>query len=231
MSRIMTTAKNPQSNDKKKAKRIPLTKAGILNASLKLADEQGLEQLSMRKVAQSLGVEAMSLYNHIKNKDDLLDGILELVVSEFELPPIDQLSWKKSLRQAAISAHQVLLKHPWAAHQMISRVSVNPARLAWSNATIGCLHEAGFSYEITDHAWNAIDNHIYGFTLQSVNMPIDPEEFSDAAKHYLPMISEEQFPYLCAMANKVAEGKHSGINEFEFGLNLILDGLERLLED
>lgn len=226
----MTEPKQSKSNAKKDAKRSPLTKAGILKASLQLADEQGLEQLSMRKVAQSLDVEAMSLYNHIKNKDDLLDGILELVVSEFELPPIDKTHWKQSLRQAAISAHKVLLKHPWAAHQMISHVSINPARLAWSNATIGCLHEAGFSYEIADHAWNAIDNHIYGFTLQSVNMPIDPKEYADAAKYYLPMISEEQFPYLCAMANKVAEGTHSGVNEFEFGLDLILDGLERLLK-
>jgi hypothetical protein len=113
---------------------------------------------------------------------------------------------------------------------MISRVSVSSARLAWNNATIGSLHEAGFSYEIADHAWNAIENHIYGFTLQSVNMPIDPQEYSAAAKQYLPMIPKEQYPYLFEMANQVANGKHSGVNEFEFGLDLILDGLERILQ-
>ena len=227
----MTESEQSKDTSTKNAKRNPLTKVAILNASLQLADEQGLEQLSMRKVAQSLSVEAMSLYNHVKNKEDLLDGILELVISKFVLPLINKKEWKSALRQAAISAHQVLLQHPWAAHQMISRVSISPTRLAWSNATIGCLHEAGFSYEIADHAWNAIDNHIYGFTLQSVSMPIDPEEFAGAAKQYLPMIPKEHYPYLFAMANAVAEGKHSGVNEFEFGLDLILDGLERLLNN
>ena len=100
--------------------------------------------------------------------------------------------------------------------------------MAWSNATIGCLHEAGFSYEIADHAWNAIDNHIYGYTLQAVNRPVDPEQYADAAEEYLPIIPEDEYPYLNAMASLIAEGKHSGINEFEFGLDLILDGLERL---
>lgn len=207
--------------------RASLNKAMILEASLKLADTQGLDKLSMRKVAQALNVEAMSLYNHIANKDELLDGILERVISQFELPSFTQ-HWKQALRQSAISAHQVLLLHPWAAHQMIARVSVSPARLAWSNATIGCLHEAGFSYEVADHAWNAIDNHIYGFTLQSVNMPVDPTTYADAAKQYLPIIPEDKYPYLNAMARKIAAGQHSGINEFEFGLDLILDGLERL---
>ena len=214
-------------SEKKSAKRKPLTKLMILNASLRLADENGLEQLSMRKVAQSLNVEAMSLYNHIANKNDLLDGMLESVVAKFELPAINQ-NWQNSMRKAAISAHQILLKHPWAAHQMISKISVGPARLAWSNATIGCLHEAGFSYEIADHAWNAIDNHIYGFTLQAVNAPVDPQQYANAAEEYLPIISEDEYPYLNAMASLIAEGKHSGINEFEFGLDLILDGLERL---
>ena len=214
-------------SEKKSAKRKPLTKLMILNASLRLADENGLEQLSMRKVAQSLNVEAMSLYNHIANKNDLLDGMLESVVAKFELPSINQ-NWQNAMRKAAISAHQVLLKHPWAAHQMISKISVGPARLAWSNATIGCLHEAGFSYEIADHAWNAIDNHIYGFTLQAVNAPVDPQQYANAAEEYLPIISEDEYPYLNAMASLIAEGKHSGINEFEFGLDLILDGLERL---
>ena len=227
----MSETNHTTGTSKKKAKRTLLTKSGILSASLQLADERGLDQLSMRKVAQSLSVEAMSLYNHLKNKDDLIDGMLELVVSDFELPAIDKTHWKRSLREAALSAHRVLLEHPWAAHQMISRVSIGPARLAWNNATIGCLYEAGFNYETCDHAWNAIDNHIYGFTLQSVNMPINPEEFSDTAKHYLPMIPKKQYPYLYAMANKIAEGTHSGINEFEFGLDLILDGLERLLSN
>ena len=206
-----------------------LSRRKILKTALRLTNKHGLEQLSMRKIAQALGVEAMSLYNHVSNKDDLIDGMLDLVVAEFELPEIDQ-QWQSAMRNRAISVHRVLIKHPWAAVLMLSRINVGPSILAWTNATIGCLRNAGFSYEMADHAWNAIDNHTYGFTLHKVNEPVSPSEYAEAARTYLPQISEATYPYLHAMATHIADGSQSGINDFEFGLDLILDGLERLRE-
>lgn len=204
-----------------------LSRNRILTSALDMADHQGIEHLSMRKLARELGVEAMSLYNHISNKEELIDGMLDLVVSEFELPAMDQ-HWQTSMRHRAISAHQVLMQHPWSALLMLSRINTGPSILAWTNATIGCLKEAGFSYELADHAWNAMDNHIYGFTLHKVNEPVPPAQYTDAAEQYLPQTSQDSYPYLHAMATQIANGTHSGINDFEFGLELILDGLERL---
>lgn len=204
-----------------------LNREKILNSALTLADEQGIEQLSMRKIAQALGVEAMSLYNHVGNKEELIDGILDRVIAEFELPAID-LDWQAAMKSRAVSAHCVLLQHPWAALLMLSRINTGQSILRWTNATIGCLREAGFSYEMADHAANAIDNHIYGFTLYKVNEPVSPAEYADAARHYLPQISADTYPYLHAIATQIASGRHTGINKFEFGLDLILDGLERL---
>lgn len=197
-------------------------------AALRFADKHGIQALSMRKLAQSLNVEAMSLYNHVNNKEDLIDGIVELVIAEFQIP--DELGdWKAQMRARAISAHTVLLKHPWAAPLMLSRIHIGPAMLTWTNATVGCLINAGFSYPMADHAWNALDNHLYGFTLQRLNSPVEPEDYPSSAEHYLPMIPLEQYPHVFAMATQIAEGSHSGINDFTFGLDLLLDGLERLL--
>ncbi len=209
--------------------RKPLSATAIFEAALRLADAHGVDSLSMRKIALSLNVEAMSLYNHVQNKDSVIDGILGLVVSQFELPAIEN-HWKVSMHQRALSAHQVLLEHPWAAMLMISQVTVNPARLAWTEATIACLHHAGFSYPMADHAWNAIDNHIFGFTLQAVSAPVDQDQYAAAAEHYLPVIPATTYPHLHAMATLISQGEHSGVNDFEFGLRLILDGLERLLD-
>ena len=196
---------------------------------MRLADRQGVASLSMRKIAQAVGVEAMSLYNHVANKDDVLDALLDTVVGEFERPTIDG-DWKVSIGHSALSAHRVLCKHPWAASMMLSRVRVGPASLAWSEATMACLHHAGFDYPLADHAWNAIDNHIYGFTLQMINSPVRPEDFAAAAKQYLPMIPADEYPHLNAMATLIANRQHSGINDFAFGLDLILGGLQRMLD-
>jgi AcrR family transcriptional regulator len=209
--------------------RKPVSRAVVLKAAMRLADRQGVASLSMRKIAQAVGVEAMSLYNHVANKDDVLDALIDVVVGEFELPAIDG-EWKVAIGRSALSAHQVLCKHSWAASMMLSRVRVGPASMAWSEANIGCLHAAGFDYPLADHAWNAIDNHIYGFTLQCINSPVKPEDFADAARQYLPMIPADTYPHLNAMATLIANREHSGINDFEFGLNLILDGLQRLLD-
>ncbi len=210
------------------ARKTSLSRERILRSAIRLADKHGAESLSMRKIASALKVEAMSLYNHVASKDELLDGIVDLVASEFDVPSING-DWKHAMRLRANSAHTVLLKHPWASMLMLSRVNAGPAMLTYVNATIGCLRNAGFSYAMADHAWNAVDNHIFGFTLQKLNFPFDPAEYAAVAKEYLPMIPEDEYPYLRGMAIQVIEGKHHGIQDFEFGLDLILDGLERLL--
>jgi len=182
----------------------------------------------MRKLAQAAQVEAMSLYNHVKNKDDLLDGMLEQVIGAFTLPRPGK-RWMQQLRISAQSAHEQLLLHPWAAPMMMSRIRLGPASMAWSESVIACLHSAGFSYPMADHGWNAIENHIYGFTLQRIGTPVEPENYAAAAKQYLPMISAEQYPHIHAMASLIASGKHNGINDFQFGLDLILEGLQKRL--
>ncbi|WP_084654503.1 TetR/AcrR family transcriptional regulator C-terminal domain-containing protein [Nocardia altamirensis] len=208
--------------------RPPLNREKVLHTAIRLADEQGLAALSMRKLAQTLGVEAMSLYNHVANKDDLLDGIADLVVAEMAAPTIDE-EWKAAMRARATSAHEVLLRHPWATGLIGSRLNVGPAMLHYIDATLGCLRTAGFSYQQADRAWNAMDSHIYGFTLQEVNFPLQPDEYAAAATQFLPRIPADEFPYMNALSQLVIDGEHTGIADFDFGLNLILDGLERLL--
>ena len=207
--------------------RVRLSRKRILRAAIRIADKDGIESLSMRKLARSLGVEAMSLYNHVANKEEALDGIVDIVVAEIEVPAIGA-DWKSVMRRRAISAHEVLLTHPWASMLIVSRVNVGPAMLRYIDATIGCLREAGFTYAMADRAWNAIDNHIYGFTLQTLNFPLDPSEYAEAAQHFLPLIPEDQYPYLRALSEQVIDGTHNGVQDFTFGLDLILDGLESI---
>jgi AcrR family transcriptional regulator len=216
---------------KKKTKpskpRPSLSKERVLQAAVVLADEIGIAALSMRKLGQTLGVEAMSLYRHVANKDDVLDGIVDIVASEIEVPSIGG-DWKGSMRRRATSAHEVLLRHPWATMLIVSRANVGPAMLRYVDATIGCLREVGFSYELADRAWNAIDNHVYGFTLQMLNFPFEPGEYAEVAKQFLPMIPAEQYPYLRGLSQEVIDGRHHGLQDFSFGLDLILDGLEEI---
>jgi AcrR family transcriptional regulator len=194
-----------------------------------LADEGGIEALSMRKLAQELGVKAMSLYNHVADKDDLLNGIVDIVVGEIEVPVLD-IDWKTAMRRRATSAHEMLLRHPWAAIALMSRMNVGPAMLRYIDATLGCLREAGFSFEMADHAWNAIDSHIYGFTLQELNFPIRETDYSEAAAIGLALIPADKYPYMNQLTHYVMDGRYDGIHDFEFGLELILNGLDIALE-
>src|SRR5450631_355069 len=207
--------------------RRPLTRAKVLSAALRLADKGGIESLSMRNLAQALKVEAMSLYNHVDGKEDILDGLVELVASEIDLPRLDG-DWRDAMRKRATSAHAVLMRHPWATLLFVSRVNVGPNRLRYVDATLGCLREAGFSYPMADHAWTALDAYIYGFTLQKRNFPLDPSEYAGAAKAFLPLIPIEQFPYLNGMSQEVIAGRHDGIHQLDLGLDLLLEGLERM---
>jgi AcrR family transcriptional regulator len=205
---------------------VPLSRERILDAAMRLADEYGLESLSMRKLGQELGVQAMSLYNHVANKDDLLDGLVDIVVGEIEVPELG-IDWKIAIRRRANSAHSVLLRHPWAVMDLMSRLNVGQAMLRYVDATLGCLHEAGFSLEMADHAWNAIDSHIYGFTLQELNFPINEADYSEAAKYGLSLIPADKYPYMNQLTHYVIDGSYDGIHDFEFGLELILNGLEQ----
>lgn len=180
----------------------------------------------MRKLALELGVQAMSLYNHVANKDDIIDGIVDRVVSEIEVPDFS-LDWKTAMRRRSTSAHEVLLRHPWATMPLVSRINVGSAMLGYINATLGCLFEAGFSLEMADHIWNAIDSHIYGFTLQELNFPVETENYSEAAKIGLPLISADLYPYMNTLTHAVIEKRYDGIQNFEFGLELILNGLDK----
>jgi AcrR family transcriptional regulator len=218
----------PQTPSSEPTAQLPLSRERILQVALQKADTEGIAALSMRKLAQEFGVKAMSLYNHVANKDDMVDGMVDLVVGEIELPRLD-VDWKTAMRQRAISAHTVLLRHPWATLALMSRVNVGPAMLRYVDATLACLVEAGFSYPMADYAWNALDSHIYGFTLQALNFPFQADEYAAAAKDYVAMIPPETYPYLNQLTHHVMDGRHDGLHDFEFGLNLLLDGLETLM--
>ncbi|MEM6425269.1 MAG: TetR/AcrR family transcriptional regulator C-terminal domain-containing protein [Cyanobacteria bacterium P01_H01_bin.119] len=225
-------AKGQSQKSNIKGAKQPLSRVRVMHAAIALADESGLDALSMRKLAQRLGVEAMSLYNHIRNKNDLLDGMVEQVVAEIQFPaesgPVSQTDWKQVMRQRAQSAYRVLLRHPWATLMIISRVNVGPVMLRYVDATLGCLVEAGFSFEMADHIWNAIDSYLYGFTLQQLNFPFEPEDYSAAAAGYIKQLPEQDYPYLHRLTRQVAEKQYDGRHQFEMGLNILLDGLEKL---
>ena len=217
--------------------RAPLTRERVLRAAIAFADENGLSSLSMRKLGQELGVEAMSLYNHVENKDDLLDGIVEMVVGEFSVPS-EEAPWRAALCETARSTHQVLLRHSWAAALVESRVTPSRVRFRYSDAVIGALRGAGFSIEMTYRAQLTISSYVYGFTLQEVSWPFDPEERHEVVETLQPRVAPDEYPHLSEMMGWImqtrsadAERKNAaaGESEFEFGLELILDGLERLL--
>lgn len=207
-------------------RRTPLSPDRILRAAIKLADKQGLDALSMRKLATSLKVEAMSLYNHVANKDELLDGMVDAVIGEIPLPERGG-DWKAAMRARATSALAVMTTHPWAPMLVVSRINAGPNMLRYIDATLGVLREAGFSWEETDRAWNTMDNYIYGFTLQQQNFPVNPDDYASAAASYLPMLPASRYPYMHEMTARLADGTHDGTLDFGFGLEVILDGLER----
>jgi AcrR family transcriptional regulator len=209
--------------------REPLSTDRVLRAALAIADRGDLDALTMRRLGQELGVEAMSLYRHVANKDAILDGIVDLVVAEIAPPSPDE-HWKAAMRRRGVSAHEVLMRHPWACRLLMSRVNLGPAMLRYVDATLGSLRRAGFSVALADSAWNAMDSHIYGYTLQRLTFPFAPEEYADAAATYLPALPPGH-PHLAEMANQVLDGTHRSPPEFTFGLDLILDGLERRLID
>ena len=209
------------------AHRAPLTRDRVLRAAVALADTAGISSLSMRKLGDALGVEAMSLYNHIASKGDLRDGMIDIVFSEIDLPSGDG-DWRAAMRRRAISARQVLRRHRWAIGLMESRTSPGPATLRHHDAVLGCLRRAGFPVGLTAHAYSLLDSYIYGFALQEASLPFGTgEEAARVAEEISAQFASGQYPYLAeiAMEHVVQPGYDYG-DEFETGLDLILDALQ-----
>ncbi|MFD3841531.1 TetR/AcrR family transcriptional regulator C-terminal domain-containing protein [Streptomyces sp. NPDC058642] len=205
-----------------------LNRQRVLHVAVELADAGGLETLSMRKLGQAVGVEAMSLYNHVTNKEDLIDGMVDLVFGEVELPtPGD--GWRQAMRQRAVSMRLALSRHRWAIGLMASRSTPGPATLRHHDAVLGCLRQGGFSLTLTAHAVSVLDSYIYGFALQEKALPFDsPKETAELAESIMSGFGDGEYPHLTeiATAHVMRPGYDYG-DEFEFGLDLVLDGLQQ----
>ncbi|MGI8999218.1 MAG: TetR/AcrR family transcriptional regulator C-terminal domain-containing protein [Candidatus Limnocylindria bacterium] len=211
------------------AARAPLSRNRVLEAAIGLADQAGIGSLTMRRLAQVLRVEAMTLYYYVSNKDDILNGMVDIVVGEIELPS-PQADWKAAIRRTAISAYEVLQLHPWAASLVLSSSGVSQARMRYMDALLGSLRQAGFSAEMTDHAYHALESHIIGFTLWVVGMNLgSQEDLAGLAADFLRDLPRDDLPYLAEHVEQhIKERDPEDEGEFAFGLDLILDGLERV---
>jgi AcrR family transcriptional regulator len=205
-----------------------LSSARVLQAAVALADEAGLEAFSMRGLAQELGVVPMALYKHVANKEELLDGMVDIVFGEIELPSGD-LDWKSAMRRRAISTREALMRHSWAIGMMESR-HPGPANLRNHNAVMGCLRKAGFSFKMAIHAYSVQDAYIYGFALQERDLAFEtPDSAGAAAQRRAATIGAlEDYPHLVEIATKLPESGYDNTVEFAWGLDLILDGLDWL---
>ncbi len=211
------------------ARREPITRNRILDAAIELADREGIEAITMRRLGQHLGVEAMSLYKHIRDKDEVLAGIADRVAGEFALPS-QGADWRAAIRDSSIAAHAVLLRHSWAGPLMESMLDPGPARLAYLDAVVGVLRGAGFSLPDVAHAFGTLDSHLYGFTMQVVSWPFDAEDMAAVAEAMAAELDGERYPHIIAMASMAATRRGGIPIDFTFGLDLILDGLERRLQ-
>ncbi|GAA0932861.1 TetR/AcrR family transcriptional regulator [Virgisporangium aurantiacum] len=207
--------------------RTPLSRDLVLRAAVALADEGGVASLTMRKLAERLGVEAMSLYHHVADKDAIFDGIVDVVFGEIELPASD-VPWRAALRGSAVSARAALARHPWAITLMESRPNPGPATLRHHDAVIGCLRAGGFSIADAAHAYSVLDSYLYGFVLQSTNIPIQtPEQVAEVGTAMLGTVPAEEYPHFVEMLVEHAmKPGYSYAAEFEYGLDLVLDAIE-----
>ena len=207
-----------------------LTRERVLRAAIELADERGIDALTMRELARKLGVEGGSLYYHVAGKGDLLDGMTDLVAAEIEVPS-GSSDWKEAMRRRAISARDVFSRHPWAAGLIDSRGPSGPGSLSYVDRVLGTLLQAGFSPGIAAHAFLALDSYIYGFERQRSNLSLgDDAVTTETAQDYLAAIPQGAYPSLACVAMEYAVRPYDDAAAFDFGLDLILDSLERLLE-
>jgi len=204
-----------------------LSRERVLSAAIAHADAGGLEALSMRKLADELGVAPMALYRHVANRDDLVDGMVDVVFREIDLPSGGE-SWRTAMRKRAISVRDALLRHTWAIGLMESRRNPGPANLRHHDAVIGTLRAAGFSMEMVAHAYALLDAYIYGFALTRMNLPFESgDDVAEIAETMLDPFPFDAYPNLVAFITEHATkpGYDFG-DEFEYGLELILDSLE-----
>jgi AcrR family transcriptional regulator len=219
--------------------RARLSDGRVLEAAVALAQREGLDSVTMRRLADELGVGAMTLYHYVPNKEKLLDGMVDIVFGEIELPTTD-VDWRTAMHRRALSTREALNRHRWAVGLMESRTTPGPASLRLHDAVLGCLREAGFSLESTVQAYSVLDAYIYGFALQESSVPFETAEESAAVaerqvRQYAELAHERQlgqlaqeFPYLAeVVAGHVAEVGYDFASAFEYGLDLILDALEQ----
>ncbi len=206
--------------------RAPLTRDRIIAAGIELADEVGIDSLSMRRLGRVLGVEAMSLYHHIESKDDLLDGMVDVIFDRIGLPEGDD--WRDAMRRRAHSVRTAFRRHRWALGLLESRENPGPASFRHLDATVGVLREAGFSVALTAHAYALLDSYIYGFVLQENSFRFEGgEEAAELAQSLLENIPEDAYPHMVEFAREhILKPGYDFAHEFEYGLELILDGLE-----
>jgi AcrR family transcriptional regulator len=212
-----------------KTRRVPLSRERVLRAAIKLADEGGIEALSMRKLAKELGVEAMSLYNHVANKGDVLDGIVDAAWAEVVVPT-GEADWKTEIRAIAVSAHETLLRHPWVSGLWMGQVP-GAARLRYGDSLLGCFRNAGFSKDLTYHAYHIIESYILGFTIQVLSYQnVDEEMFAGIAARFVSGELAADYPHFTEHARQHMEPEpgHDDVSGYELGIDLILDGVERL---
>jgi len=207
-----------------------LSRDRVLAAALALADAGGLESLTMRRLGEDLGVEAMSLYKHVTNKDDLVDGMVDLVFAEIELPT-PGAEWRTAMRERAVSVRSALIRHPWATALMQSRTAPGPATLHHHDTVIGTLRGAGFSVGLTAHAFSALDAYVYGFALQQRSLPFDTlEEAQEVGRQMFARMPPGAYPHLTELTvQHILQPGYDYGDEFDYGLELVLDGLDRAL--
>ena len=228
VSYVESTARRSRSG----APRTPLSRERVLRAAVVLADEGGIEALSMRRLAKELGVEAMSLYNHVANKDEILDGIIDVVVSEIDLRS-DETEWKTAIRRSAISTRDVLVRHPWASKLWMSRQSGGLARLRHGDWILRMLREAGLPKPVVYRAFHILEAYVLGFTSLQLSFPYRGEQLAGMATTFLQEVPADEYPDLVEHIKEHLEPHHGDARYgdeggFELGLDLILDGLERL---
>jgi AcrR family transcriptional regulator len=206
--------------------RIPLSRDRVLRAGIALADASGVEALTMRRLGEELGFEAMSLYRHVANKQDLLDGMLDLVLAEWQLPAA-QTDWKQAIQTSAISVHDGLRRHRWAAGLLMTGGHIRPARLHYMDRLLGTLRDAGFDAGATYSVYHLLDGYIFGFSLWEIaytTIPVD----SETASNLMRSIPWAEYPHLTEHRDQhVDDGPHREVSAFEVGLDLILEGLAR----
>lgn len=210
--------------------RTRLTRESVLAGAVELADRIGIEPLTIRRLAEHLGVKPMAIYHHVANKDEILDGMVDAVFSEFELPD-PASNWRTAMRARAVSARAALSRHPWATALLDSRTNPGPANLRHHDAVLGCLRANGFSLAMTGHAYAVMDAYIYGFALQEAGLPGGGEgaEITDLAAELMAQFASS-YPHLAEFTDEyVLRPGYSFGAEFEFGLELVLDGLEARL--